>query len=239
VRVRQAISYAVNKKTVRDATGGPLLADVANRMLPPGTAGAKDFNLYASTGDTGDVAKARELLAQAGLAAGFTLTLDIRNQPKMQAQAEAVQEALKAAGITVKLNIIDTATYYETIGTRSQQHDAAITGWCPDWPSGATFLPPLFDGTNIVDKGNSNLAQLDDPAVNQRIAEIAAMTDVNAQNAAYGELDEQILKLAPVVPLLFEKVLMVVGSNIAGLPTYAIMDGGTDLVGIGLKDPAK
>ncbi|MEJ3749544.1 ABC transporter substrate-binding protein [Actinomycetes bacterium KLBMP 9797] len=239
VRVRQAISYAVNKMTIRDATGGPLLADVANRMLPPGTAGAKDFNLYPSTNDEGDVAKAKELLAQAGLPNGFTFTLDIRNQPKMQSQAEAVQEALLRVGIQVKLNIIDTATYYETIGTRSQQHDAAITGWCPDWPSGATFLPPLFDGANITDKGNSNLAQLNDPAVNQRIAEIANLTKVDEQNTAYGELDEQILKLAPVVPLLFEKVVLVVGSNIGGLPTYAIMDGGTDLTGIGLKAPAK
>ncbi|MER7399569.1 hypothetical protein ABT381_29130, partial [Streptomyces sp. NPDC000151] len=30
---------------------------------------------------------------------------------------------------------IDTSTFYEVIGSTSKQHDLALTGWCPDWPS--------------------------------------------------------------------------------------------------------
>ena len=143
------------------------------------------------------------------------------------------------AGITVKFNLIDTATYYEVIGTTSQQNDAAITGWCPDWSTGATFLPPLFDGRMIFDKGNSNVAQFNDAAVNSRIDEINAMTDVNEANAAWGALDEQILALAPDVPLLYEKTVMVVGSNIAGAYSHAGFSGGIDYVSVGLASVAK
>ena len=167
------------------------------------------------------------------------MTLDTRAQPKMQAMAVAIQQALEPLKITVKINTIDTATYYEVIGTTSQQHDAAITGWCPDWPSGATFLPPLFDGRNITTKGNSNLAQLNDPGVNAKIDEISKLTDVTAANAAYGDLDKQIMELAPVVPLLYEKVLMLVGSNIAGAYLHDGFSGGIDLVSVGLADAGK
>ena len=237
--VRQAISYAIDKTSVQAGTGGTLLADIANTMLPPTVAGQTDFNLYPSEGNAGDPVKAKELLEEAGVPDGFELTMDIRNQPKMQAQAEAVQQSLAKVGITVNFNLIDSATYYEVIGTTSQQHDAAITGWCPDWSTGATFLPPLFDGRMIFEKGNSNVAQFNDPAVNARIDEISTMTDVDEANAAWGALDEQILEQAPDVPLLFEKTVMVVGSNIAGAYSHAGFSGGIDFVSVGLASDSE
>ncbi|MFG1907753.1 ABC transporter substrate-binding protein [Kribbella sp. NPDC048928] len=239
VKVRQAINLAVNKQTVRDADGGSALAEIGTSVQPPTITGRVDYDPYPSPDHKGDADAARKLLTEAGLSNGFTMTLDTRAQPKMQAMAVAIQQALEPLKITVKINTIDTATYYEVIGTTSQQHDAAITGWCPDWPSGQTFLPPLFDGRNITSKGNTNLSQLNDPAVNAKIDEIAKLTDVTAANKAYGELDKQIMELAPVVPLLYEKVLMLVGSNIAGAYLHDGFSGGIDLVSVGLKDAGK
>jgi peptide/nickel transport system substrate-binding protein len=65
------------------------------------------------------------------------------------------------------------------------------------------------------------------------------MTDLKQANAAYGELDKQIMKLAPVVPLLYEKVVTVVGSNIAGAYLHDGFSGGIDLVSVGLTDAGK
>ena len=239
VKVRQAINLAVNKQTVRDADGGSALAEIGNTIQPPTITGRVDYDPYPSPDHKGDAEGARKLLTEAGFGNGFTMTLDTRAQPKMQAMAVAIQQALEPLKITVKINTIDTATYYEVIGTTSQQHDAAITGWCPDWPSGQTFLPPLFDGRNITAKGNTNLAQLNDVGVNAKIDEIAKLTDVQAANAAYGELDKQIMELAPIVPLLYEKVLMLVGSNIGGAYLHDGFSGGIDLVSVGLKDAGK
>lgn len=237
VRVRQAINYAIDKSSVQTASGGSQLASVANTVMVPSLLGRKDFNLYPSADSKGDIEKAKALLAEAGLPDGFEMTLDTRSQPKLQAQSEAVQQSLAKIGIKVKMNVIDSSTFYEVIGTRSQQNDAAITGWCPDWASGATFLPPLFDGKNIAEKGNSNLAQINDPAVNKQIAAIAEMTDVDTANAAYGELDEQIMELAPVVPLVYENGVQLTGSNIA--KTLVGFNGGIDLVTLGLADASK
>ncbi len=193
--LRNAVNWALDRAAVQNATGGTQLADIATTIIPPAVSGHTDANLWESEGNTGDLEKAQELLAAAGHPDGFEFTLDIRATPAMQAQGEAIQQALKKVGITVNLNVIETSIYYETIGTPAQQHDAAITGWCPDWASSAsTFIPPLFDGRQIYEKGNSNLAQINDPVINARIDEIKAMTDTAAAAAAWGELDEQILE---------------------------------------------
>ncbi|PJJ70590.1 peptide/nickel transport system substrate-binding protein [Diaminobutyricimonas aerilata] len=237
VLVRQAVNTALDRSAVQNASGGTQLADIATTIIPPAVSGHKEFDLYSSEDHKGDPDAALDLLAEAGLPDGFEFTLDIRAQPAMQAQAEAVQQSLEKIGVTVNLNVIDTSIYYETIGTPSQQNHAAITGWCPDWASSAsTFIPPLFDGRNITEKGNSNLAQINDPAINTRIDEIRAMADPEEAATAWGELDAQIMELAPIAPLVFEKGLFLPGSNIAGYHPSTNM---TDLTIIGLKDPSK
>ncbi|RIJ51739.1 ABC transporter substrate-binding protein [Clavibacter lycopersici] len=234
VRVRQAISYAIDKKSLADVAGGPSIAEPASTMLTPSIPGHKDFDLYPSPDSAGDVDKAKSLLAEAGLADGFTMTLDVRNLPSSQKQAEALQQSLAKVGITLELNIIDTSTYYETIGTTSQQHDAAVTGWCPDWLSASTVLPTLFDGRQISAKGNNNIAQLDDPDVNAKIDEVSAMTDLDAAKTAWGDLDEQIQQLAPTVPLLFAQSVLVVGENVRNAYSSPLFAGGIDYATIGL-----
>jgi peptide/nickel transport system substrate-binding protein len=236
LEVRQAINYAIDRQSLVTASGGTQLADPATTITPPAVTGHKDFDLYPSEDFAGDPEKALELLTSVGLQDGSSFTMDIRSQATMQAQAESIQQALAKINVEVKLNLIDTSTYYETIGTPSQQSDAAITGWCPDWnSSGSTMVPPLVDGRLIAEKGNSNLAQINDPAINARIDEIKAMTDLEAANAAWGDFDEQVMGLAPMAPLLWEKNILLPGENIAGYYPNSAM---TDLTIIGLKDPS-
>ncbi|MGH8964232.1 MAG: ABC transporter substrate-binding protein, partial [Actinomycetes bacterium] len=241
VKVRQAISYAVDKTAVQNGTGGTMLADLASTTIPASVAGYKEFDLYPSEGNTGDVEKAKELLADAGYADGFDMVLDMRTQPKLQAQAEAVQQSLARVGIKVTFNPIDTSTFYETIGTPKLQNDAAITGWCPDWASSAsTVIPPLFDGDRITEKGNSNLAQLDDPEINAAIDEALTVTDPVVANQDWGNLDELTLMMAPIVPLLVEKVVLLPGENVTGIySSPGVATGGLDYTGVGLKDASK
>jgi peptide/nickel transport system substrate-binding protein len=234
LKVRQAIEYAVDKDTAVAALGGSQLAAKATAIQPPTMLGRKEYDPYPHSLD-----KARRLLAEAGLPGGFSLTLDARPVAAQTAVAVAVQEALKPLGIKVKINNIDTSTFYEVIATPAKQHDMALTGWCPDWASGATFLPPLFDGRTITATANNNLAQLDDPGINRRIDQIAAMKDVAAANSAYGDLDRQIMAQAPIVPLDYDKVVTVTGANIAGAYLSNSYSGGIDLVSVGLKDPGK
>lgn len=237
LKVRQAISYAVDKQQVLTATGGPMMATVANEMLLPGTPGWEDFDLYPSPDNAGDLDKAKELLAEAGVEEGFKLTMDVRALPKWQAQAEAVQDSLQKLGLTIDLNVIEASTYYSTIFTPSQQNDLAITGWCSSWLFGEVLLSPLFHGDRINETGNYNVSQLNDPGVNEAFDEIATMTDLDEQNAAYSDLNRQILELAPVVPLVRDTPLQMVGPNVGDAYSHAGTTGYVDYSSVGLINP--
>jgi peptide/nickel transport system substrate-binding protein len=232
-RVRQALSYAVNRTSVVNALGGSALAGPSTTFLPPQKAlGYQPYDYFPT-----DPAKAKELLAAAGQP-NLTLELAFQNDdseglgPKV---AAALQEAFKQAGVTVKLNAIDTATYRDVVGKPATQPDVVLTSWGADWPSGGPFLIPIFDGRQIVKAGgNFNLAQYDDPAVNAEIDAINAITDQAEAQARWGALDARIGKLALTVPLTHEKDVYLFGKNVKN----AVPDGwrGTyDLARISVK----
>ena len=214
LKVRQAIEYAVNKETYRTARGGVTAGDYLSSNIVPTTPGFKKFNLYQAK-PQGDPAKAKQLLQEAGVT-NPKLTLATTNVGKGVTQAVAVQAALKAAGFTVNIQQISPDVYYTQIGTISKEPDLVFAGWGPDWPSASTVIPPLFDGRQIKPQGNQNFAQLNDPKINAEMDRISAITDVTKQSTEWGNLDETIMKQAPVVPLIAEKVVIMHGSKIKG-----------------------
>lgn len=238
LKVRQAISYAVDRQQVVDAAGGSQLATIATTMLPSNTPGWTGFDNYPSTDNKGDDAKAKQLLSEAGVSS-LTLTLDTMGTAAFTSQSEAIQQALAKVGITVKINSINASSFYQTIGTINQQHDMTVTGWCPDWASGSTFLPPLFQGSQIFPEGNSNVAQLNDPAVNAKIAQILTETDLSKAYTEWSALDKQINLLAPTVPLYVARWIALAGSNVGGVYSDPQMGGSPNFATVGLIDPSK
>lgn len=235
LQVRQAINYAVDKQSVVTATGGPDLTSLASEMLLPSVPGWEEFDLYETPDGAGDPERAQELLAEAGYPDGFEVTMDVRGLPKWQAQAEAVQDSLSEIGIDVTLNVIDGSTYYQVIGTPAQQNDIAITGWCSPWLNGDPLLSPLFHGERIHDTGNYNLAQLDDPEINEALDAAAVMTDLDEQQAAYNDINRVVMEQAPFVPLVRDTPLQVAGPNVAGAYSNPTTTGYVDYIGLGLK----
>lgn len=238
LQVRQAVEWATDRQTMVDAAGGSVLAQPANSIESPIVPGRTTTDVYATPGNTGNVAKAKALLKQAGYPHGFTATLQAATDPVSQAEGVAFQAAMKRAGITIKIDSINASTFYQTIGTRSQEGDMPMTGWCPDWPGGFTFLPPLFDAAHFLTSvGNGVLSQYNNPQLNAEFAKVAKMGNVQQQNAAYAKLDVQIQKLALVVPTIYANTVMLVGSNVAGAYPSPAWSNGVDFISVGLKDP--
>jgi len=238
LKVRQAIEWATDKQTMVDANGGSVLASPAASIESPTVPGRTATDVYATADGTGDVAKAKALLARAGYANGFTITLQTSNDSVSEGMGVAWQAALARVGIKVQLDELAASSFYQTIGTISQESDAAQTGWCPDWPSGLTFLPPLFESSEyLTSVGNGDLSQINDPALNAQFATIASMADTTAQNAAYAKLDVRIQQLALVVPTVYANTVELVGGNVAGSYSSPAWGSGVDFVSVGLKNP--
>lgn len=237
-KLRLAMQYAVDKEAQVTANGGPALNDVATAYLPPSLTGGRAAAPVHGGPVTGDVKKAEKLLAEAGRADGFDTTITVSTGDKTR--AEALQQSLSRVGIRLRIETVDPSVYYDTIGDTANAPDMAISGWCPDYPSAATFLPFVFDGRTIKPKGNQgNVSQFRDKAVERRMDEIAAMPDETAADKAWTALDREIQRTSPAVPLLWERKPLLVGDNIAGAFGHPSWTGQFDFAVIGLKDPSR
>ncbi|MFF1926046.1 ABC transporter substrate-binding protein [Streptomyces sp. NPDC058221] len=204
-KVREAISYAVDRTSVVNAAGGSSLAKPATTFLPDQASfGYTPYDAFPA-GKNGNAAKAKELLKEAGYAKGLTVTLTHNNEKNFETSPEiatALQEALKKAGITVKLRGLEDNAYSDTIHNLKTEPGFFITGWGADWPSGGPFFAPIFDGRQIVKAGaNFNASQLNDSAVNKEIDEINKLTDLSAAAKRWGALDKKVGEQALTVPL--------------------------------------
>ena len=112
LRVRRAIQHAVNVPEVVDAAylGA---AEPSTGIIAPGLPGHREKTLYGH-----DLDKARALLKEAGLEAGFECTLDILNKTERVNAAQAVQAQLAEVGIRVTIQQHDSGTFW-TLGDQS------------------------------------------------------------------------------------------------------------------------
>ncbi|GHF67656.1 ABC transporter substrate-binding protein [Streptomyces mashuensis] len=237
VRVRRAVQYALDRDAVLTASGGPALNEPSTAYMPSGLFGGRqpDTLKIPATGDPG---RARQLLKEAGRPDGLTTRLTVSTGDR--GRAEAIQQSLAKAGIKVVIETVDPSAFYATIGDTRNRTDLVYTGWCPDYPSGSTFLPFVFDARFIKEKGNSgNHSLFRDEQVMRRMDEIAAMTDTAQADRAWQQLDGTILAKAPAVPVLVRRWPLVVGTNIAGAHGHPSFGGQLDYATVGLKDPAK
>lgn len=218
VKVRQAVSYAINRTTVVNALGGSSLAEPATTFLPDQAAyGYTPYDAFPA-GRTGNAAKAKELLKEAGYGDGLTITLTHntnKGEERGPEVATAVQEALKGAGFTVKLDGLESDAYGEKVHSYKDEPGLFLSRWGADWPSGGPFLAPIFDGRQIVKDGwNYNHAFLNDASVNKEIDAINQLTDLKTAAARWGALDRKIGEQALSVPLAHPVYKRLVGKDI-------------------------
>ena len=216
VACRQAIEYAANHLTLQNAYGGPVAGGaIGSTVMPPTVAGYTSFDMYEATTKTqGDPTKAKQLLHACGKPNGFSTGIAYRSDRPTETQgAQALQQALSQVGIKTTLHGYPTATYFTNFAgvpkyMSSHNIGIAFGGWGPDWPDGYGFLDELINGNTIVPAGNTNVGMLNDPVVNNLFAKAAGITDATQRNAIWGQIDQQVMKDAVIVPIVYAKALI-------------------------------
>ena len=210
VKVRTAIQYAVDKEAYRTAKGGEISGDYATTLITPGIAGREEYSLYGDE-PAGDPEKAKTLLAEAGAS---DLSLRLLFTEDDTASAEAIQQGLARAGITVTIQPLDQNAYdSEVTAGDGTGYDLVLSSWQPDVPSPNANLTPLFDSSQIGN-GNYNLARYDNPDVDKAILEASSTLDADEAHAKWAAVDKQILEDSPVVPLIYSKNSFLHGSGV-------------------------
>lgn len=211
---RKAVQWAIDKQSVQDAIGGSPKGDVASTLLPPSVNGYTKFDTYATEGNKGDVAKAKEELKACGKPNGFDTILTARSdRPAEVASATAVQNSLKKVGVNVEIKQFPSGKYFSNFaGVPSYVHEHKLgmlsMAWGADWPTGYGFLDQIINGAAIKPSGGNNLMELNDPKINKALTDAIANTDDAARTKAWGEIDKMVMDNASVVPLIYRKNLL-------------------------------
>jgi len=223
VHCRRAVEYGVDKTLFQAAYGGPTGGDIASTAMPPTIAGGDKFDLYPTPGNKGDVNKAKQELQQCGQPNGFSTKFSFRaDRPKEKAVAQAAQQSLARVGIKLDLVSYPSNTYTSAqIGSPSFMKKNGIGmgtyGWGADFPTGFGYLSQVFDGAAIKQTGNSNISQLDDPAVNGLFNKVVQEPDENKRAQLYGEINHKVMEQAAIVPEIYVKSLLYRPANVTNV----------------------
>jgi ABC-type transport system substrate-binding protein len=215
-RVRQAINLAIDRQLIvkRLISGrGRLAAGV----IPPSLGGADTTRAPYPF----DVARAKQLLTDAGYPRGVDVELWVGGNPVYQRICETVQAYLAQAGIRAKIVQRESAVAREA--ARKGQADMIMKDWYADYPDAENFLYPLLHSANKGAGGNVSFFQNAD--FDRVVTQARREPDEAKRNVLYQQGDSIAFSEAPMVFFYFYNELYAVQPWIDGFKPPVIFNG--------------
>jgi peptide/nickel transport system substrate-binding protein len=207
VRVRQALNYAIDRKTITTALFGKY-------AQPTSSIGQLDaWNTKAQNTYPYDPVKAKSLLAAAGYPNGFTLPVLTSSAFGTTGDplAQAVAKYLAAVG--VKLDITSAATAGAVFSNLSSRP--------VHWMSGGIFDPMWFiTGVVFMPYGADNAFKYSDPFVNKVFLKAQRLRGAQAA-ASWTQILAHVTTQAFLLPVLFQDSIWYVSKKIGGVKVTA------------------
>ncbi len=207
VRVRQAISYAIDT----DAILKGVYNNVGSKATAPMGPAVWGHNPNLK-GYEYNINKAKELLAEAGYANGFSTTIWTNDNKERQNLAEVVQSQLKGIGINLEIKVVEWGAYLE--GTAKGEHDMFILGWS-NMTGDADYNQYFLFHTEA--QGNpGNRSFYSNPEVDKLIDKGRQESDPEKRKEIYAKSQEIELQDAPIVLIRNDQDLVASGKSVKG-----------------------
>ncbi|MDF1585740.1 ABC transporter substrate-binding protein [Marinimicrococcus flavescens] len=218
-KVRQALRWLVDYEGMANSfLEGSF--KVHQAFWPSGFPGSVDTTPFRL-----DVAKAKELLAEAGYPDGFEVTLDVSNSWPSANMAEAIQQTMSQAGIKVSLQPAEgkqVLTKY-----RARNHQMVLLYWSPDYMDPHSNADSFARNPDNSDDAKSKpLAwrnAWDIPEITQATNRAAREQDAEKRLEMYRDLQRRLQEDGPFI-ILFQALEQVARrSNVKGFvsgPTF-------------------
>ena len=213
-KVRQAVNMAINKERICKIINNRAVP--ANQPLPPAMPGYdKEYKGYAF-----DPAKAKALMAEAGLPDGFTTELYANNTDPNPRIAQAIQRDLAEIGITAEIKTLAQSTVIAAGGEEDQAPMIWSGGmaWIADFPDPSNFYGPILGCGGAV-RGGWNWAWY----CNDKLDELAAKADAMSDPAVKVEREDlwrsifvRLMDDAPWAPVFNEQRFTMRAARLGG-----------------------
>ena len=216
VRVRQAINYAIDIKTIIERLVSGRGSRAAG-VIPPALAGYDS----ARRAYPFDVAKAKELLAAAGHPNGIHVELWTSTTPIYVRLAETMQAYLNAAGIRTK--VVQRESAAARAAARKGETDMILKDWYADYPDAENFLYPLLHSANKGSGGNVSFYA--NPRYDSLVTAVRHELDDAKRTALARDADALAFSEAPMVFLYFYNELYAVQPWVHNFTPPVIFNG--------------
>lgn len=211
--VRQALCYAIDRQGIMDMVADGHGTAVGSSIYPAFT---KYFLPELVDKYPHDVAKAKELLAQAGYPDGFDMTISVPNnyQPHMDT-AEVVAEQLREAGIRVTIQPVEWSTWLDTI-YNGRQFQATLVGVDAANMTARAMLE------RFTSDHAKNFINYSNPAYDALFQQAINATDEATQTDLYKQMETMLADTAANVYIQDLSDLVAMRQDLGGLKFYPI-----------------
>ncbi len=184
-----------------------------------------------------DVAKAKQLLTEAGYPNGFETELwSAYNHSIAQKVTQVLQQQLQQVGIRTKITLLEAGQRVEKVESWQDPATAPVrlyyVGWSSSTGEADWALRPLLYGESWPPK-LFNTAYYKNPQVDADIKGALLTTNGTEKAKLYKDAQETIYKDAPWAPLVTEKLLSAKNKKLTGV--YTMPDGSFNFTEVDLQ----
>lgn len=213
VRVRQALCYAVDVQNMLDLTAGGHGTRVGSSIYPAFT---KYFDASLADAYPHDVAKAKDLLKQAGYENGFDLVITVPgNYTNHVDTAVVLVEQLKEAGVNASVKEVDWNSWLKDV-YQGRQYQATVVGFDASMLTAGAML------NRFVSDSSKNISNFKSEAYDAMIAEASSITDDARRTECYRAAEKILSDEAANVYLQDMADFVAIRSTLDGYQFYPL-----------------
>lgn len=213
VRVRRALSEAIDRDAIEREVFGHAYGEVADSIVPPGTSNIERDAKVPWAGMTIEQRKAdaRKLLAEAGFGPQHPLhlTYNYIQNPDTKRAAVAMQAMWRDVGANIDIVATEFKVHYKLLETRN--YDLAQTAWQLDYDDAQNILY-LFETSTV----EMNYPGYSNPTFDKLMAQADAEKDLKARAKILDQASGVLMNDVPISPLFYPYLRPIVRSTVLG-----------------------
>lgn len=207
LKVREAISYALNRKALTEAEyGNSKYVKPAYSVFSPET----QYYTNDVTKYDYNLEKAKELIKESGKS-NFTLKLIYASGFEWaKNQAVLIQQELGKIGIKVEIQAVALNAFFQEISTPNNKYDIAVNGY-------NMGITPDSYSTIFTTGGANNSAKFNNVKIDKLFKEASESTNPNERAELYKEIQQELSKDIPLYTINYPETILGVSNKLGGV----------------------